>query len=138
MGAAGNARVDIVQRVSLAIVTRNLISTISETEVDLACTTAAELGFDERTRRDKVYERAIDIGLRQCSTEDALKLRLQYTNQPDGEELMVCSEPIADSEGSLFILVVDCFAGELRISDYHGESATTIDLNTKLLFRCPR
>jgi hypothetical protein len=137
-GAAKNAGVDIVQRVSFAIETRNSINTISETEVDLACTTPAELGFGIRPRRDRVYERALDFGLRPCSTEDALRLRLQYNDQPAGEELLVCSEPIADPEGGLFILVVDYFADKLRISDYHGEPATPIDLNTKLLFRIPR
>ncbi len=109
-----------------------------ETEIDLARVTVAELGFSEATRRDKVYERAIRIGLQLCPTETGPQSRLQYVDQPNGEWLRVCSEPILYSDGSLRVFYVGRSDSELWLLSYYADPGSLWCPVSQLLFRRPR
>ncbi|HUW71901.1 MAG TPA: hypothetical protein VMV66_01755 [Candidatus Humimicrobiaceae bacterium] len=78
-----------------------------ETEVDLIKITVAELGFKESTQSDQIYERAKDLGFDLCPPEVGPQLRLQYQNQPKGEQVYIGMEPIINSDGSPNVFYID-------------------------------
>ena len=75
--------------------------TASETEqqVELVVASVAELGFKKGARFDQICGRARELGLELCPNEVGPQLRLQYTDQPMNEWLLVAMEPIFDSDG---------------------------------------
>lgn len=65
-------------------------------EVDLVVVSIANLGFENThglTLAD-IYKRAKELGLDLCSNEVGPQLRLQYTDQPHNQYLIVAMEPI--------------------------------------------
>lgn len=78
-----------------------------ETEVDLVKVTVAELGFKDSATYRQICERAMGFGLELCPAEVGPQLRLQYQDQPFGEWLVIAMEPIADSDGDLFVFYVE-------------------------------
>ena len=78
-----------------------------EMEVDLVSATVAELGFPNGATRENIYKRAQELGLRLCPPEVGPQLRLQYTDQPLGEWLLIGMKPITDSDGSLKVFSVE-------------------------------
>lgn len=70
-------------------------------EVNLVVVTVAELGFHKGATLKDVHEAAYKRGLQLCPAEVGPQLRLQYTDQPRGEWLVIGMEPIADSDGDL-------------------------------------
>jgi hypothetical protein len=83
----------------------------SVTEVDLVVASVAELGFKDGATREDIYVRAKELGLDLCPPEVGPQLRLQYTDQPKGEWLVIAMESITDSEGNLDLFLVkhdDC------------------------------
>ena len=79
----------------------------TETDADLVVISVAELGFKNGATRTDIYTRAQELGLSLCPAEVGPQLRLQYTNQPKGEWLLVAMEPIADSVGNLDVFSVE-------------------------------
>ena len=77
-----------------------------EVEVDLARVSGRQLGFKVNTRRDVIYERALELGLQQCPAEVGPALREQYTDQPMREWVLIGMDPIAGSGGGLRVFVV--------------------------------
>lgn len=73
----------------------------SVTEVELVIASVAELGFKDGAIRKDIYVRAQELGLDLCPPEVGPQLRLQYTDQPKGEWLVVAMEPITGSGGGL-------------------------------------
>lgn len=78
----------------------------TEIEVDLVVVSVEELGFKDGATRKDIYERALSYGLELCPNEVGPQLRLQYTNQPNGEWLLIAMEPISDSDGNLYVFYV--------------------------------
>lgn len=76
-------------------------ATTSETEVELVVASVAELGFKDGATRKDIYVRAQEFGLDLCPPEVGPQLRLQYTDQPKGEWLVIAMEPITVSDGYL-------------------------------------
>jgi len=74
--------------------------------VDLVVLAVAELGFNDGARYDQICARAKELGLELCPNEVGPQLRLQYTDQPVTELIIVAMEPIADSQGHLFVFGV--------------------------------
>lgn len=77
-----------------------------EMEVELAVASVAELGFKGNATREGIYARAQELGLDLCPPEVGPQLRLQYTDQPKGEWLIIAMEPITDSDGRLSLFNV--------------------------------
>lgn len=82
-------------------------ATTSETEVELVVASVAELGFKDGATRKDIYVRAQELGLDLCPPEVGPQLRLQYTDQPKGEWLVIAMEPITDSDGNLSLFFVE-------------------------------
>lgn len=74
-------------------------ATASVTEVELVVASVAELGFKDGATRKDIYVRAQELGLDLCPPEVGPFLRLQYTDQPKGEWLVIAMEPITVSYG---------------------------------------
>ncbi len=85
---------DILKKVGLTVATEG-------TEVDLVVVTVARFTFKDGAKREDIYARAKSRGLQLCAPEVALQLRLQYADQPKGEWLVIGTEPITGSDGSL-------------------------------------
>jgi len=62
---------------------------------DLVEVSVRDLGFNGTTRYDKIVERAKELGLEVCPAEVGPQLRLQYTDQPFGEYLIVAMNAIS-------------------------------------------
>ena len=78
-----------------------------EVEVELVNVSVAELGFKDGATRADIYKRASELGLELCPNEVGPQLRLQYTDQPNGEWLLVAMEPITDSDRDLNVFLVE-------------------------------
>jgi hypothetical protein len=74
--------------------------------VELFAVSAAELGFETDTvTLAQIYARAQQLGFGLAPAEIAPQLRLQYSDQPMGEFLIIGMEPIKTWGGKLVILV---------------------------------
>ena len=68
-------------------------------QADLIELSVASLGFNTNTRYDKICERAKELGLDLCPAEVGPQLRLQYTDQPQGEWFILAMKAISDRDG---------------------------------------
>ena len=91
-----------------------------ETSIELVNISVAELGFKDGATRKDIYERAISLGLELCPNEVGPQLRLQYKDQPGGEWLRIAMEPIAGSNGDLYVFDVALIDGGLWVFGYYG------------------
>lgn len=71
----------------------------NNTVIDLVVKSVSELGFDEGANFDQICQAAQKIGLIKCPAEVGPQLRLQYTDQPIDEWLVVAMDSIFDSVG---------------------------------------
>lgn len=108
---------------------RTHFSTI-KTDLDLVVVSVDELGIksivinpsgdkyimDQATRAD-IYKRAQELGLEFCPPEVGALLRLQHLDQPEGERLLIASEPVTDADGYTRIFTV-----------HHSKSRGKVDL----------
>jgi hypothetical protein len=91
----------------------------AETEIELVLVTVSGLGFTKATRRDVIYDRARELGLDLVPAEVGPQLRLQYTDQPLNEWMVMAMEPIAYSDGGLGVFrVVHNHDGRWLSADY--------------------
>lgn len=88
-----------------------------EKTFDLVVRSVKDLGFENGATLKEIFERAKSRGLDLVHPEAAAQLRLDYTDQPEGEYLEVAHEPITDSVGLPRLLFVD------RHSDGRGLGA---------------
>ncbi|MEN9881527.1 MAG: hypothetical protein RLZZ308_710 [Candidatus Parcubacteria bacterium] len=95
-------------------------ATTSKTEVELVVASVAELGFKDGATRKDIYVRAQEFGLDLCPPEVGPYLRLQYTDQPKGEWLIIAMEPITDLDGNLSLFFVTHDGGERWLSAVNG------------------
>lgn len=84
----------------------------TEIEVDLVLLTIAELGLQNGVIYRDICAKAKEFGLELCPAEVGPQLRLQYTDQPMGEWIVVAMDPITGSGG--YPKVFDVFR---RIAD---------------------
>lgn len=111
--------------------------TQEEVEVDLVLVTGRQLGFIYATRRDRIYERALERGFQGCPAEVGPALREQYPGQPMGE-LLIGMEPIPDSGGHLRVFRVEHDGSGLRLSGDHGDPDDIRDPDYQWVFVLPR
>jgi len=75
-------------------------------ELNLVIKSVRDLGFPKGATTRQIYERATSQGLGLCPAEVGPQLRLQYTDQPKGEWLLIAMEPIKDSDGDPVVFAV--------------------------------
>lgn len=104
-------------------------------EVELVTVSASELGFlGETASLQQIYKRAQHLGLGLASAEIALQLRLQYSDQPIGEFLIIGMEPIRTWADEFVIpTVANGGAGLILIGHYVGADAE-IPVTSRLVF----
>ena len=90
-----------------------------ETELDLIVVSVAELGFKDGATHEQIFARAKEHGLDLCPTEVGPQLRLQYKDQPNGEQLVVAMEPITASDGDLLLFGVRRNDSDLWLYNYY-------------------
>jgi len=78
----------------------------AEEEIELVLLTVKDLGFKNGATLKEIFKRAFESGLGLCPAEVGLQLALQYLDQPLGEWIRVAMEPMADSEGHLYLFFV--------------------------------
>jgi hypothetical protein len=115
----------------------DFISSKKSEHINLVCLTLNALGFsDYDVRNDEIYEKAKKLGLELCPAEVGPGLRLQYTDQPDGEYLYIGMKPIINSSGVPQEYTLSSDVGELMLNveeaDYRYRSK-----NRKLVFLLP-
>lgn len=98
-----------------------LTAMTSETEVELVVASVVDLGFKDGATRKDIYVRAQELGLDLCPPEVGPQLRLQYTDQPNGEWLVIAMEPIADSDGDLDLFRVEHDGGARWLNASFGD-----------------
>jgi hypothetical protein len=109
-------------------------TTTCETEVELVLASVAELGFKDGATRKNIYIRAKEFGLDLCPAEVGPQLRLQYTDQPKGEWLVIAMEPITDSDGSLNLLNVELGDDECWLNANYGFPGGVWNGNNRFVF----
>ena len=70
------------------------------TKIDLVVLSVAKLGFKSGANYNDIRIKAKTLGLDDCPIEVGPQLRLQYTDQPNGEAIIIATEPVSDSRGS--------------------------------------
>ena len=93
----GNCAARILKKTSLAT---------AETEIELVNVSVRDLGFEKSATRVQIYARATEYGLNPVPPEVGPQLRLQYSDQPLGEWVLMGMKPIMDSDGSLAVFRV--------------------------------
>ncbi len=103
-------------------------------EVRLVNVSAAELGLTNGGTRKQIYDRALRRGLKLCSPEVGPQLRLQYTDQPLNEWILVGMKPIARFEGNLSVFDVERVEVGLLLFSTHGHPEAVWDADVRWVF----
>ncbi|MFZ2303694.1 MAG: hypothetical protein WAV98_02820 [Minisyncoccia bacterium] len=107
-----------------------------ETEIDLVVVSNADLGFRDGAELKDTYARALELGLDLCPNEVGPQLRLQYTDQPIGEWLLIAMEPIVDSDGNRILFHVERRdGGSQYLYGSHGDPVNVWHADARFVFR---
>ncbi len=106
----------------------------SKQSLDLVVLTVEELGFPQGAQLKDIYKAAINQGLGLCPAEVGPQLRLQYTNQPKGEWLLIAMEPINDSDGDLSLFRVERSDGDHWLLASYGYPDGHWDASYRFVF----
>lgn len=109
-----------------------------ETEIDLVVVSNADLGFKEGALLKDTYKRALELGLVLCLNEVGPQLRLQYTDQPMGEWLLIAMEPIEVSGGGLNVFHVERDDGGSWLRGSSGRPDDRRRAGSRFVFALPR
>jgi len=109
-----------------------------ETAVDLVKVTVAELGFKNGACRDRIYDRAKELGLELCPVEVGPQLRLQYKDQPNGERIRVGMEPIRGSDNDLKVFCVERLDSGFWLNGGYGVPDSFWGAGSQWVFVRPR
>lgn len=105
---------------------------VEETGVELVCVSARDLGFKQRTSRERIFKRAIIVhGLGLCTAEDGLYLREQYLDQPAKDAVLIGMQLEAGQNG----LSVERPGNDLWLEYYDGHPLYEWDVDQKWVFR---
>lgn len=102
---------DILSKVSFSV---------TKQKVDLVLVTVAELGFPDGAKIREIFAKAKELGLLLCPAEVGLYLRLDYSNQPRGEWLIIGMEPVSDSGGGLGLFCVNHDSYDRWLDAFYG------------------
>lgn len=109
-----------------------------EAEIDLVIVSNVDLGFKEGACLRDTYKRALKLGLVLCPNEVGPQLRLQYTDQPMDEWLLIAMDSIKNSVGDLSVFdVVRYDSGSWLFGD-DGRPDDFWDSDDRFVFVLPR
>lgn len=104
-------------------------------ELELVRVSVAELGFKKGAKLKDIFARAFEFGLILCPGEVGPQLRLQYTDQPICECLVVAMEAISGSDGDLNLFNVICGGdGAMWLITYYGNPDYDYDPDDMFVF----
>jgi len=87
--------------------------------IEIEIVSGKDLGFTDWTTREKIYEKAQELGYGILPAEAGIAFRLEYKDQPLYEWVAVGMEPIADSDGVLRVFNVELHDdGRWLLSDF--------------------
>ncbi len=69
-------------------------------EIDTVSFSVEQLGFPKGATFQEIYEKAKEFNLELCPPQIGPELRLSYTDQPNGEWLIIAMDPISDRGGA--------------------------------------
>lgn len=110
-------------------------------ELDLVAVSAIDLGFDtgpDHIRRDALYARALELGLRLCPAEVGPQLLLQGWDLPPGLNLLIAMEPLAGGLGDPFVFWMTRSTSAQKINVYGGKPESTAPYYFHWVFVQPR
>jgi hypothetical protein len=105
-----------------------------KTTLELEVVTVAELGFPDGGKVKDIYAKAQELGYALPPAEAALQLRLQYTDQPLDEWLIVAHEPIAVAYGDLSVLYVVRDSVGSWVHGYYADPVDVWGAEDRLVF----
>lgn len=105
-------------------------------DVNIVVVTVAELGFPNGATREQIYEKALSMGLGLLPAEVGPQLRLQYTDQPLGEWILIGMKPIAGSDGDLIVFGVERDDGGRWLGGEVGYPGFVWHGRNRWAFRC--
>ncbi len=88
--------------------------------LDLVLKSPEDLGYPDGARFEQICQAGLDRGYELCPAELGPYLREQYTEQPNGEWLVMAMEPIKDSDGNLEVFSVRRGYDGFWLSAYSG------------------
>ena len=89
-------------------------------EINLVRMTVADLGFESNATTEEIYTRANELGLGLCPAEVGPEPRLQYSDQPKSEWLLVAMEPVVLAIGGLNVFSLVCDVDGRWFKAYDG------------------
>ena len=107
-------------------------------DADLVEVSVAGLGFNKATRYDVICARAQELGLELCPAEVGPQLRLQYTDQPDGEYLRIAMKAISHSGGVPRVFGVNRCGDVLWLDARDGRADLEWNPGHRFVFLRPR
>jgi hypothetical protein len=110
----------------------------TEAEIDLVVLSVGDLGFKRATRYDAICARAKELGFQLCPDEVGPALRLDYSDQPNGEWLRVAMESLAGSVGVLGLFGVDRDGGGRWLHSGYGFPVDAWGPDDRFVFSLPR
>lgn len=110
----------------------------TETKINLAVVTVADLGFKRATHYDVICKRIIEIGAQLCLNEVGPALRDQYTDQPFDEYNVIAMEPLIVSVDDLRIFSVSRDIGGRWLDACHGNPGYAWNPGDRFVVAVPR
>ncbi|MBI3046168.1 MAG: hypothetical protein HYY86_01310 [Candidatus Harrisonbacteria bacterium] len=103
------------------ILGKSAFTAANQETVELVKVSVKELTGKDQAPFQEIIQRAEERGLKKCPVEVGPQLRLQYSDQPYGEWLVVAMEPIAASDGYLRLFSVGHDVSGRWLSSYYGD-----------------
>ncbi len=103
-------------------------------QIPLSIRSVSELGFVKPPRYDEILNCAELKGYGKCPILVGPYLRMEYTDQPDGEILVLAMDALPDQSNRESIFGVTHQNGQKRLRSYPGEANNTWPLNTNFVF----
>ncbi len=105
--------------------TKDLLSKVetlkNNENINLVSFSVASLGFPNGATLQEIYNKANELGLDLCPPQVGPEIRLSYTDQPNGDYLVIAMNSIADRDGNPFLFSVSHSDSELYLSHNYGE-----------------
>ncbi len=104
-------------------------------DADLVRLTVADMDIEGDATIEKVYKRAVELGLDLVPAEVGLRYRLQYEDQPASGFLYMGMEVIPGPDGDPSIFELNRYGGDLSIYDRWADPEQKFYSNNMFMFR---